>query len=419
RGAVPKAGHATTGPGPARDRRPLASVSGSGSIDARRSSPPQESAMPQSPRFRLPAVALVLALSLAPGQVLLAQPQAQEPPAGAAAVDTAPVSQADQALRALYTQEWKWRQQEFQREKIDGRWQASGRMPSIAAEDWERRAGYWKQVLEALDAIAPDALSPQERVNAAVFRSMLEADYNSATWRTWEAPFNSDSFFWGYLVPRQPYAREADWERLFGRLRDRPRHFDQHIANMEQGLARGWSVPRVSIEGRDRTIEPYTRTDAGKPFLPSIEAMPASDPGPARSQLQAEGRRLVLEQVVPAYARLLSFIREEYMPRTRTSLAASDLPDGRAFYRTQVREYVTRDMEPREIHEIGLREVARISAEMREVMARAGFEGSFEEFLQYLRTDPKFYARTPRELLAAASYIAKKVDGQLKYAFIT
>ena len=369
--------------------------------------------MPKS-RARPLAVALALALSLPLGQGVLAQAPVAEPVQAAA-----PASVADAALRALYAQEWAWRQQEFAHEKIDGRWQASDRMPSIAPEDWERRAGYWKQVLEALDAIAPDALSPQERVNAAVFRSMVEADYHSAIWRTWEAPFNSDSFFWGYLVPRQPYAREADWERLFGRLRGLPGHFDQHIANMEQGLARGWSVPRVSIEGRDDTIEPYTRSDASNPFLASIEAMPASIPEPRRSQLQAQGRKLVLEQVVPAYAKLLSFMREEYMPRTRTTIAASDLPDGRAFYRTQVREHVTRDMESREIHEIGLREVARIQAEMREVMGRAGFEGTFEEFLQYLRTDPQFYARTPRELLATAAHIAKKVDGQLKYAFNT
>ena len=371
--------------------------------------------MPLSSRLHPIALALSLALSLpsvhAAGAQEVGRETAQAPAPAA--------SPADQALRTLYGEEWTWRQQEFAREKIDGRWQASDRMPSIAPADWERRAAYWKQVLDALDGIPADQLSPPERVNAAVFRSMVEADYNSAVWRTWEAPFNSDSFFWGYLVPRQPYAREADWERLFGRLRALPGHFDQHIANMERGLARGWSVPRVSIEGRDRTIEPYTRTDADNPFLAAIEAMPASIPEPRRSQLQAEGRRLVLANVVPAYTRLLAYIRDDYMPRTRTTIAASDLPDGRAFYRTQVREYVTRDMEPGEIHEIGLQEVARISAEMREVMARAGFEGSFEEFLQYLRTDPKFYARTPRELLATAAYIAKKVDGQLKHIFNT
>lgn len=374
--------------------------------------------MPQVRGSRSLAAALSLALAFPLGQAAATPPAGTDGEARVGA-RAAPAGRADEALRALYTQEWEWRQQEFAYEKVDGQWRASSRMPSVAAEDWERRAGYWKQVLEALEAIAPEDLSPAERVNAEVFRSMIEADYNSTTWRTWEAPFNSDSFFWGYLVPRQPYQREEEWARLFGRLQDLPRHFDQHIANMEQGLARGWSVPRASIEGRDHTIEPYTRTDSGNPFLAVIDAMPASIPEPRRSQLREEGRKLVLEHVVPAYARLLGFIRDEYMPRARTTTAASDLPDGRAFYRTQVREYVTRDMDPGEIHQIGLEEVARISAEMREVMARAGFEGSFAEFLHYLRTDPKFYAKTPRELLATASWIAKKVDGQLKHAFNT
>jgi len=369
--------------------------------------------MPVSHRVRPIALALSLALSASCPLPALAQEPDRAGEAAAAA------SRADQALRALYTDEWNWRQQEFAREKVEGRWQAGGRMPAIAPADWERRAAYWKQVLEALDAIPVAELSPAERINAAVFRSMVEADYNSAAWRTWEAPFNSDSFFWGYLAPRQPYVREGDWERLFGRLRDLPAYFDQQIANMEQGLARGWSVPRVSIEGRDRTLEPYVRADAGNPFLAAIEAMPASIPEPRRSQLQAEGRRLVADNVVPAYTRLLGFIRDEYMPRARQTIAARDLPDGEAFYLTQVREYVTRDMDPARIHEIGLAEVARISAEMREVMARAGFQGSFEEFLHYLRTDPQFYARTPRELLAHASYVAKKVDGQLKHVFST
>ncbi|MDH5835617.1 DUF885 domain-containing protein [Luteimonas kalidii] len=361
------------------------------------------------------SIAAVLAL---PPHLVYAQTASQpmpatavEPAAGASA------SAADLALRALYEREWAWRQQEFAREKIDGRWQASSRLPSVAPDDWERRAAYWTQVLEALDAIDPAQLSPAERVNAAVFRAMVEADHSAATWRTWEAPFNSDSFFWSYFNPNQPYAREADWDRLLGRLRDLPGYFDQQIANMERGLERGWSVPRASIEGRDRTLEPYTRTDAGNPFLATFDAIPASVPEPRRSQLREEGRRLVLERLVPAYTTLLAFLREEYLPRTRTTIAASELPEGRAFYRSQIREYVTRDMDPREIHAIGLAEVERISAEMREVMARAGFEGSFEEFLQFLRTDPQFYARSSRELLANASYVAKKVDGQLKHAF--
>ena len=371
--------------------------------------------MPFVRRIRPITFALMLSAPLlASAHAALAQDAAPIPVEAAATA-----SAADQALRALYEAEWAWRQQEFASEKVDGRWQASSRLPSVAPADWARRAAYWKQVLATLDGIPPDALSHQERINAAVFRTMVEADYEGAKWRTWEAPFNSDSFFWGGLGARQPYQTEADWQRYIGRLRGIPVYFDQQIENMERGLRRGWSVPRVTLAGRDETIMPYTRSDDGNPMLAIFDRIPAGIPEPRRSQLREEGRAAVLEQAVPAYTRLLAFMREEYLPRARTTIAARDLPDGRRFYRTQIREYVTRDMTPRQIHDIGLAEVERISKDMREVMARAGFKGSFEEFLHFLRSDPQFYAKTPRELLATASYIAKKVDGQLKYAFNT
>ncbi|MCD9005890.1 DUF885 domain-containing protein [Luteimonas sp. XNQY3] len=352
---------------------------------------------------------LALSLSLALGAVSPAL--AEETPAPLAA----PANATEAKLRALYTGEWDWRQREYVREKIDGRWQAGDRFPSVTAQAWERRADYWKRTLAALDAIPVAELGREERVNAAVFRTSVEALHNNAHWRTYEAPFNSDTFFWGGLNPRQPYQTEADWRRFIGRLSDVPRYFDEHIANMTRGLARGWSVPRSSVEGRDATIAPYTLTDEGNPFLATFDRIPASIPEPVRTQLREEGRRVVLEQAVPAYTGLLAFMREQYLPRARTTTAASDLPDGRAFYRTQIREYVTRDMSAREIHDLGLAEVERIAAEMREVMVRAGFEGTFEEFLTFLRTDPQFYAKTPHELLAHTAWIAKKIDGELRH----
>ncbi|WP_407352008.1 DUF885 domain-containing protein [Luteimonas sp. R10] len=326
-----------------------------------------------------------------------------------------PANASEAKLRDLYTAEWEWRQDEFAREKIDGRWQPSARLPSVTPESWQRRAAYWKQVLATLDAIPAEDFTREEQINAAVFRAAVEAHHNNAVWRTYEAPFNSDTFFWGGLNPRQPFQSEADWRRFIGRLRDIPRYFDENIANMEAGLSRGWSVPRSSVEGRDGTIEPYTIAGEGNPFLDTLARMPASIPEPARSRLIEEGRKVVLEQVVPAYGKLLSFMREQYLARARTSTAASGLPDGRAFYKTQIDEFVTRDMTAREIHEIGLAEVDRISKEMREVMKRAKFDGSFEEFLTFLRTDPQFYAKTPKELLHYTAWIAKKADGELKH----
>ena len=322
-------------------------------------------------------------------------------------------------LQDLYKGEWKWRQHEFGYQTDDGEWKSGDHFPSNTPETWDRRAAYWKQVLAKLDAIPVASLPHEEQVNAAVFRADVEAQYNNATWRTYEAPFNSDSFFWSYLNPSQPYRSVDGWRAFIGRLKDLPRSFDENIANMERGLARGWSVPRISVAGRERTLEPYVIAGDGNPFLATFDAMPSTIPATVRAELQAEGRKVVLEQVVPAYRELLAYLREDYLPNTRTTTSASDLPDGAAFYQSQIREYVTLDMTADEIHALGLAEVARISAEMREVMEQAGFEGTFKEFLAFLRTDPRFYAKTPEELMATAAWISKKIDGQLKYTLGT
>lgn len=364
---------------------------------------------------RLSALTLALFLAAGSGQTL-ASPQAAAPSASGAGTARSAVAER---LHAVFADDAAWRQREYGYALVDGRWRQSDRLQSAAPEAWERRIAHWTRTLAALDAIPVDGLDREDRISLAVFRTTMAADLDNAERRTWEAPFNSDTFFWTGIAPRQPWQQEEDWRNFIARLGDVPRYFDEQIANMERGLARGWSVPRASLDGRDRSIEAYTLEGAGNPLLDIFDAIPQGIPAPVREQLRAEGRKAALEQAIPAYRRLLGFMREEYLPRTRTSIAASALPDGEAFYRAQIREYVTRDMDPREIHELGLAEVARISAEMREVMARAGFEGSFEEFLAYLRSDPQFYAKTPRELLANAAYVAKKVDGQLKHVLGT
>ncbi|HRO28385.1 MAG TPA: DUF885 family protein [Luteimonas sp.] len=359
-------------------------------------------------RTRLFTMSLCAAM-LAALPVHAGMAQARAADAGVAEKDVAT------RLHAVFDADQTWRREEYGWVQVDGRWRMGDRMPSVAPADWVRRIAHWEQTLQALDAIPEAGLSNEDRVSAAVFRTSLEASLNNAQWRTWEAPFNSDTFFWGDHTPRQPWRSEAEWTSFITRMGDLPRYFDEQIANMQRGLARGWSVPRATLDGRDETIVPYTRSDAGNPLLAALEAMPASIPEPARTRLQTEGRKVVLEQVVPAYARLLAFIREEYMPRARSTIAASDLPDGAAFYRSQIREYVTLDMAPEDIHALGLAEVERITAEMHEVMARAGFKGTLAEFMQFLRSDPQFYAKTPDELLHYTAWIAKQVDGQLKH----
>jgi len=145
--------------------------------------------------------------------------------------------------------------------------------------------------------------------------------------------------------------------------------------------------------------------------------LPPGLPAPERERLRAAGRAAIVEAVLPAYRSLLDFFVREYLPGARTTTAAAALPDGRAYYEWRVRHYTTLDTTADEVHAIGQREVERIRGEMQDVVRQVGFAGSFPEFLERLRTDPRFYARTPEDLLKQAAWIAKRMDGKLPSLF--
>lgn len=325
-------------------------------------------------------------------------PAAAQTPQGAA-------GSADERLRALYTAEWEWRQQEFGR--------GSDRFPRVDAASQQARLEYWTRALATLDTIPFDALSPEEKINAQVFRYSIRALANDIRFRTYEAPFNSDTFFWTGFTPRQGLPSADAYRAFLARLRDVPRYFDEQVVNMRAGLARGFSIPRVSVLGRDRTIEPYVKADAANPLYAPFTQMPASIPATEQEALRDEAMAVIRDAVAPAYAELLTFMRDEYLPKARTTLAAIAMPDGHAYYKAMIEKFTTLDLTAEQIHEIGRTEVARIRAEMEDTKARAGFTGSMAEFFQFLRTDPQFYAKTPYELLAYSSYVSKKADWKL------
>ena len=315
-------------------------------------------------------------------------------------------SAAESRLRALYTTEWEWRGKELARN--------SDTFPRVDAASQQARLVYWAQVLAALDSIPLAQLAPEEQVNYQVFRTSITALANDIRFKTYEAPFNSDTFFWTEFTPRQGMAQLDEYRRFLTRLRDVPRYFGEQVANMRAGLARGYTVPRVGVQGRDATIVPYTRADTTNPLYLPFAQMPATIPAAERDALRAEARTVIRETIVPAYTTLLAFMRQEYLPRARTALAATTLPDGEAFYQSQIEKFTTLSLTAAEIHEQGKAEVARIRAEMEVVKAKTGFRGSMAAFFQFLRTDPQFYAKTPRDLLAYSAYVSKKADYKLK-----
>ena len=322
---------------------------------------------------------------------------------------------ADQTLRALYEADWAWSMREYgQIDDGEGGTTEGDALPRVDVASQRRRLAHWEETLASVNAIPAAELSDEERVNAAVFRTNLEQAIADARFREWEMPFNSDSAFWTYLAARSPMRDAEAYRRYIGRMRDTRRYFREHMVNMRAGLARGFTVPRATLEGRDGSIASFTETNIERnPFYASFLNMPAMIPASERAALQRDAQAAIRTVVIPAYQELLRFYRDEYLPRARTTIGANALPDGDAYYAAQIREYTTLELSAEEIHQIGLREVARIEAEMAATMREAGFNGTMAEFIEFLRTDPQFYARTPDELMMTSAWVAKRTDERI------
>jgi uncharacterized protein (DUF885 family) len=325
---------------------------------------------------------------------------------------------ADQRLQALYDGYANWDAKEFGYfENARGETKPTNYLPRVDAASQLRRAAHLRELLKQLDAIPVDQLSSGERVNAAVFRSILENGVADARFREWEMPFNSDSSFWTYLDSRNPFEDAAEYRRYIARLRDIPRYFDEQLVNMRAGLERGFTVPRSTLIGRDASVKAFIADVEKTAFYNPFETMPSTISPADQQAIRTEGAAAIRDAVLPSYRKLLTFLTGEYLPKARKGIAARELPDGDQYYRANIREYTTLDLGPEEIHQLGLKEVARIDALMRQTMRDSGFKGSFEEFLTFLKTDPQFYAKTPDELLGVSSYVAKRVDGKLGETF--
>lgn len=341
-------------------------------------------------------------------------------PAAPACATDAPT--ADERFTAIHEAEWAWRAAQFPGlDDEDGVATRGDRLPSVDAATQRARLKKWEEVLRELDALPKAELSAPEQINFAIYREQIHNLAADVRFGGYEMPFNADSSFWSGLgfMTRRPLKGVEDAEAYIARLQDVPRYFDEQVTNMRAGLKRGFSVPRAVLAGRDLSIAMVA--DLGDPraseFFKPLASLPATIDAEDRERLLAAAAAAIGEKVIPAYRSLLAFFRDEYMKKARRTLAAEAMPNGKAYYRQQIRDFTTLDLTAEQIHAIGLEEVGRIHAEMLETMKSAGFEGSFAEFLAFLRSDPQFYAKTPEELLMRAAWIAKRVDGKLARYF--
>ena len=217
-----------------------------------------------------------------------------------------------------------------------------------------------------------------------------------------------------------PFKTVKDFEDYISRLNEFPRYFLEHITLMKEGIKTGITVPQVVLEGYEVTIATHVVNDPElSAFYQPFNQIPPSISETDQERLKELGREAIVGGVVKGYRSFLDFFVNEYRPNARTTLGASELPDGKAYYENKVRQFTTLDLTPEEVHQIGLKEVKRIRSEMEVVIDEVGFEGSFADFLEFLRSDPQFYADTPEELLKEASFITKRMDAKLPSLFKT
>ncbi|GGD58237.1 DUF885 family protein [Erythrobacter arachoides] len=324
---------------------------------------------------------------------------------------------SDAALQALYGEYYDWTlERAGYYETASGEIEQGPTLSDQSAAARETNAAAAAAFLARLDAIDTAALSPTERVNAAVLRAVLAEGIGDATYREWEMPFDSDSNFWTYLDAPSGLDTVREYEDYLARMRQVPRYLEQNVANARTGLARGFSVPRATLAGRDESVRPYTQLE-GNPFLAAFDQMPQRIPEAERARLRAEAQAVIAQDIVPAYTALLAFLRDDYFPAARETLAAEAMPDGAAYYAQNIRQYTTLDMGAEAIHAVGLAEVARIEAAMQAIMDEVGFSGSIAEFNEALRSDPRFVAATPDELMGVAAYVQVRVDGEIERYF--
>jgi uncharacterized protein (DUF885 family) len=341
----------------------------------------------------------------------------QAPPTASAAA-----AAAHDALHALFADEWEFRLREnpLMATSVGDR-RYNHLMPSVAPEDQARRGEANRAFQQRLAQIDRALLDEADKVNYDVFAFMLRHRIDGAPFRDWRIPLNSDSGFYmalNYGVRSQPFETAEDYQNWLRRLSAFPAFVEQNIANMRTGMDAGFTLPAVILEDVAGVIESMatTSTEDSPLYKPFLRTPPAISPELAETLPQI-GRYSMETEVMPALRDFHRFFVEEYLPAARTTLGATDLPDGEAYYASRVRYYTNLELTADEVHRIGLDEVARIRAEMDAIIEQVGFEGSFDEFLAFLRSDPQFFAETPRELLSIASYFAKKADGKLPALF--
>ncbi len=336
-------------------------------------------------------------------------------------VTTAVFADPTQEFSNLLRDEWAARQSDnpFLEDVIESE---SPQPMTVSPDDYARRLivdqDFYGQLLE----IDRGALSRADQLNYDILEFVLRYRIELARFKPYRMPFVSSNGFFNNIaitLTQSPRLNADDVETYIGRIRTLPEYFEQQISNMRAGLDSGFTMPREIMDGvlgvvEAQLVEHYNEHPLWAPF----ERLPDGLTLQQAAQFRADGREAIETLAMPAYRKVHRFFVAEYVPGARTTLAVTDLPDGRDYYQHLLRFNTTLDdVSPEAVHSTGLVEVARIKGQMQDIMVEVNFAGDLQEFFNFLRTDPQFYPRSAEELLMKAAFTAKRIDGILPAYF--
>ncbi|MEX2526233.1 MAG: DUF885 domain-containing protein [Gemmatimonadota bacterium] len=300
------------------------------------------------------------------------------------------------------------------------RWEENG-YPVVSMELEGARARSAAAFLERARDLDPGALPRDEQLRLDSFIRSLEGRVRGYENRNYLTPLNHEtgphaSFM--RLGSRGSFPTVEEYDRYLNRLQTAGEYLEQYIVLMREGLATGLTRPREVLGGHEGMINGYLADSPESSALAvPLHTIPTSIPQGQRERIRSQGVAAIRTSVYPALERFRDFLVEEYIPGARMTYSVAEFPGGQDYYEFLVRSHTTLEMSAQEVHDIGLAEVARIRSDMEEIIQEVGFQGDFQDFLDFLRTDPQFYVDTPEALLMEASTLSKRIDGLLPAYF--
>lgn len=345
----------------------------------------------------------------------LAAGQDEGNPAPVLPFPTAPPTPGDLQLRAIHKADILWRR--AQRGGLPWGRQLLVQpsvLPAVDVATQQKTYEHYLSVKAQLDKLPRAEMTESEIMDIDIYLDQINREIDEQKFKEYERPVTSTMSFWSRVqnTGQIGFRTEKDYANYLEFLSDIPRYYAENITNMRAGMKRGFMPPKVAMNNRVQTIALVANAPSAEetPFWRPFKKMPGTINSAEQARLRAVAKKLIETTVLPEYKTLLKFWNDEYYPNMAKSIAATDLPDGKAYYQSRIKRFTTLDMTPEEIHAFGLTQVAMIHQEMLDTMKEAKFDGDLPAFLKFLRTDPQFYAKTPDELMGRISYMMKEFD---------